>query len=90
MGGRKELKQVRCGEDVKKDRFRGDKGEGGKMPLEESPRLPKRGQKSGKEMIIRPSNHIFSTDIRSITLHSVRLDISRRTADEPRTQSKIH
>ena len=90
MGGRKELKQVRCGKDVNKGRSGGDKGEGGKMPLEESPRLPERGRKIGKEMIIRPSNRILSTDIRSITLHSVRLDISRRTAVEPRTQSKIH
>ena len=67
-----------------------DKGGRGKIPLEESPRLPERGRKIGKKMIIRPSNHLFSTDTQSITLHSVRLDISRRTADEPRTQSKIH
>ena len=40
-------------------------------------------------MIIRPFNY-NSTDTQSKTLHSVRLDISRRTADEPRTQSKIH
>ena len=60
------------------------------MPLEESPRLPERGRKIGKEMIIRPSKRILSTDIRSILLHSVRLDVSRRTTDEPRTQSKIH
>ena len=49
MGGRKELRQVRCGEDVKKDRFRGDKGGGGRMPLEESPRLPERGRNNGKK-----------------------------------------
>ena len=85
---KKEMKQVRCGEDVKKIDQR-DKGGRGKIPLGKSPRLPKRGQKSGKKMIIRPFNYI-STDTQSKILHSVRLDISRRTADEPLTQSKIH
>ena len=48
------MKQVRFGEDVKKIDQR-DKGGRGKIPLGKSPRLPERGRKSGKEMIIRPS-----------------------------------
>ena len=66
-----------------------DKGGRGEDTSREVSTTPREGTKEWEEMIIRPFNYI-STDTQSKILHSVRLDISRRTADEPRTQSKIH
>ena len=68
----------------------GDKGGGGEDASREVSSTPREGTKEWEEND-HPSFQLYiSTDTQSKTLHSVRLDISRRTADEPRTQSKIH
>ena len=83
------MKQVRCGEDVKKIDQR-DKGGRGEDTSREVSSTPREGTKEWEEND-HPSFQLYiSTDTQTKIIHSVRLDISRRTADEPRTQSKIH
>ena len=64
------MKQVRCGEDVKKTDSEGTRGKG-KIPLEESPRLPERGRKNGEEMIIRPSTSNRTVNEQTVEEHYI-------------------
>ena len=74
---------------MKKDRTEGRGGQGEDTSRGVSS-TPREGTKEW-ERNDHPSFQLYiSTDTQSKTLHSVRLDISRRTADEPRTQSKIY
>ena len=66
-----------------------DKGGRGEDTSREVPSTPREGTKEWEEND-HPSFQLYLTDTQSKILHSVRLDIPRRTADEPRTQSKIH
>ena len=67
-----------------------DKGGGGEDTSRGVSSTPREGTKDWEENDHPSFSSSYSTDTQSKTLHSVRLDISRRTADEPRTQSKIH